>query len=285
MKEFRKENDKVVCEECRKLFVNINGLAQHVNCYHDTKEYFDKWLKEKGDDSCKICGEKTKFRGLRGYNDKCSKKCAIVLRQQHLEENNLKKYGVKNSYQRKDIKEKCKQIHLENLGVENPRQSKMIQEKAKQTSKERYGDENYNNTKKNKETCFKNFGVEHPYQNPDIFLKTQIKGFKCQTFKNTDLYYRGSYELDFLENFFDVYPDIINAPSIKYMFDNKIKIYFPDFFIPSLNLIIEIKSLYYFNRFKDKCIAKEKATITNGFNYLLIINKDYSKFIADRYHV
>ena len=46
LKEFRKENEKLVCEECHKLFVNINGLAQHVNCKHNTKNYFDKWVKE-----------------------------------------------------------------------------------------------------------------------------------------------------------------------------------------------------------------------------------------------
>ena len=47
--------------------------------------------------------------------------------------------------------------------------------------------------------------------------------------------------------------------------------------IPSLNLIIEIKSKWILKKQGEEIIkAKEKATIASGFNYYAIIEKDYS---------
>lgn len=104
------------------------------------------------------------------------------------------------------------------------------------------------------------------------------KIFLCEYIKNTNIWYQGSYELDFLEKYYDKYPDIQKGPSIKYEFNNKIKIYHPDFYIPSLNLIIEIKSSFWYKVHNLSIIEKEKATVANGFNYIIIINKDYSIF-------
>jgi hypothetical protein len=52
----------------------------------------------------------------------------------------------------------------------------------------------------------------------------------------------------------------------------------PDFFIENKNLIIEIKSTYYFNLHKEKNILKKNYTISSGYNYLLIVDKDYDEF-------
>jgi very-short-patch-repair endonuclease len=66
---------------------------------------------------------------------------------------------------------------------------------------------------------------------------------------------------------------------VKYIYENKIKYYHPDFFIQDINLIIEIKSDYYFNLHIDKNLAKKKSCVENGFNFLFIINKDYQEFL------
>jgi very-short-patch-repair endonuclease len=72
---------------------------------------------------------------------------------------------------------------------------------------------------------------------------------------------------------------MINADTIKYLFQNKHHHYFPDFYIPSLNLIIEIKSKWTIKQQGiEKINAKEKATITNGFKYLVIVEKNYNEF-------
>jgi hypothetical protein len=129
---------------------------------------------------------------------------------------------------------------------------------------------------KYKTTCLNKYGVENPQQTKEIREKSQKTRFEIHNFKNTHIHYRGSYELDFLEKYYDKYPDIQNGPTIRYKYGNKNKIYFPDFFIPSLNLIIECKNSYLMKIAKKEIKLKEKATIANGFNYEIIIDKNYS---------
>ena len=93
-------------------------------------------------------------------------------------------------------------------------------------------------------------------------------------FKDSNLNYRGSYELDFLEKYYDIM-SIKNRITIRY---NDNKIYFPDFYIPDLNLIVEIKSDYYYNKYLSKNLDKQKACLEQGYNFIFVINKDYTEF-------
>ena len=127
---------------------------------------------------------------------------------------------------------------------------------------------------KSRQTCKEKYDVDNPTQNKDILEKAQKSSQKLKQF-NTNLWYQGSYELDFLEKYYDKHPDIQRAPSIRYNFSGKQKIYHPDFYIPSLNLIIEIKNSYLYNRDKKQIKAKEKATIANNYNYAMILDKNY----------
>ena len=262
MKEFRKtESSLFVCEECGKLCGDKKYLSKHVKIYHDLKEYYNKWLKEDGEGNCKICGKECEFIGFsrnNGYKPYCSKSCINKGRYIGTCLGNKKLYGVKNPFQRKDIKEKIKQINLKKYGVEYPAQSEICKNKQKQT-------------------FLKKYGVEHNMHDQDVFNKQQMSAFKAKYYKDTNICYRGSYELDFLEKIYTVYPDIKNGSTIKYNFENKSRIYFPDFYIPSLNLIIECKSTYYYDKFKKQCDAKKKAAIASGFRYFIVFDKDYNK--------
>jgi hypothetical protein len=403
MKEFKKNKQKLfICEECNNTYKRIQSLSKHISLihYNNKKEYYDKWLKDKNDNMCKICNRETKFNNLNsGYKNCCSEKCSFKYTSRQIEiskfknhgnknYNNrekckqtnfekygmyytatqeykntlLKNFGVENVFQLETVKEKIKQTTLKNHGVEyamqskevkekgkqtkkekygneyytnrekssetcfkhfgvkNPLQSKEIRNKGKQTKKEKYGDENYTNLEKTKQTkqkrygdenynnkektkqtnlknhgvecsfqcketkekgkqtCLKNYGVEHPNQNKEIFEKAQKNAFKIKYFRNTNIYYRGSYEFDFLEKYYNKYPDIQNAQSIKYKFNENQHYYFPDFYIPSLNLIIECKNSYLVKRDKLQIKAKKKATIINDFKYIMIINKNYNDF-------
>ena len=82
-------------------------------------------------------------------------------------------------------------------------------------------------------------------QNIEIFNKNQINRFKTK--KHNNLYYKSSYELDFIMICEEKNILIENGPTIKYSMFGKNKIYFPDFYIPKLNLIVEIKSSYFYN--------------------------------------
>jgi len=61
MKEFRKnKNGLFICEECNKICKDKTVLSIHNIKIHNLtpKQYFDKWIKDKGDDICVICGKK-----------------------------------------------------------------------------------------------------------------------------------------------------------------------------------------------------------------------------------
>jgi hypothetical protein len=337
MKQFRKtKEDLFICEECYFIAKNIRSLYMHIRFKHkiSLKFYYDKWIKEKDDDKCKICKKETKFISfISGYKigccakhilkihygienvfqlesvkEKCKqisiKKRGVDHPSKSLEVKNkkeetclkiygfkagyadiekrektcLKNHGVKNPSQSEEIKKRKEETCLKNHGVKYPFQSEEIRKKSKKTKKEKYGDEYYRNPDKIKQTTLERYGVEHNMQNKDLFEKNQKSGFRLKQFRDTNLYYRGKYELDFLEKWYDIYPEIINVEPFEYIFEEKKHFYHPDFFIKSLNLMIEIKSSYYYKKYKKICNAKKKATITNGFNYIMIIDKDYNKF-------
>jgi very-short-patch-repair endonuclease len=171
----------------------------------------------------------------------------------------LKLYGCENLFQSTEIKEKIKQTNLKLYNVENPSQNKEIKDKKIQT-------------------CLLNNGVKNPQQNKEIYEKTQLTGKKIKYY-NDNLYYRGTYEKDFLDLCFEQNIKIKNVKGFKYKFQNKQKIYFPDFYIPDYNLIIEIKSDYYYIKELEKNLLKESAMIDYGYNFLFIINKNYEKFL------
>jgi uncharacterized C2H2 Zn-finger protein len=248
MKEFRKTKDGLfICEECNKLYKIKNALSWHINKCHDNekKEYYDKWIKEENEDKCEICNNITKSHNLNGYNSTCCKQCADKL--------SLFKTDQKIKYQ------KYKQTCLQKYGVENAYQSKEIKEKIKQT-------------------CLKKYGVEYTHQNINILNKAFKSAKVLKQFRNTNIWYQGSYELDFLEKYYDKYPDIQRGPSIKYNFNNKNKVYHSDFLLPSLNLIIEIKSSWILN-VDIEINEKKTATINSGFNYIMILDKNYINFL------
>ena len=86
------------------------------------------------------------------------------------------------------------------------------------------------------------------------------------------------YELDFLEKFLKIHPDLQNGPSISYNLNENEHIYHSDFYIPSLNLVIEIKNSYLAKKYFDEIYEKKKATLLTGYNYIMITNKHYKKF-------
>lgn len=172
---------------------------------------------------------------------------------------NLKKYGVENVFNNIDIQNKQKQTNLERYGVENVFKNEIIKEKIKKSNIE-------------------NYGVEYPLQNTDIFIKNQKSQFKISYYKN--IMYQSSYELDFLIycEKLNILDKIERGKRIKYTYNNKNKIYHPDYYIKDLNLLIEIKSDYHYNLDLNKNILKEEYSLKNNYDFIFIINKDYNIF-------
>lgn len=58
---------------------------------------------------------------------------------------------------------------------------------------------------------------------------------------------------------------------IEYKFNNKIHLYYPDFYIVPENKIVEVKSTYTFKYELDRNYAKRKSCIDKGYNFEFII--------------
>jgi len=227
-----------------------------------------KTSKQKIEVSCDNCDEKytiSYFSYLRNIKeDKVyhCKKCSGI----RSKETNLNKYGVIHPSQLDEFKEKTQNTNLKKYGVKYSMQNTEIKNKFKATIKQ-----------KSSNIIFEKYGVYSPAQNSDVYQKMMKNGLHIYKFKDTDIYYQGEYELDFLNKYFEII-EIKRGSSIKYIFNNKEFIYFPDFYNEKLNLIIEIKSSYWYDKHKDKNIAKQLACKEQGYNFIFIIDKNYDIF-------
>ena len=224
----------------------------------------------------KATKNKSQETSLKRYNTKYPQQSSIV--KENRKQTCLKKYGVEHVTQSKEFKKISRKSCLIKYNVEFSLQNNIIRKKGKQTKLKRYGNENYCNEEKAKETSIKNYDVQYPMQNISIFEKQQKSAFKLKQYKNTNVLYQGMLEFDFLEKYYFKYQNICRGMRISYKFKNKIHYYFPDFYIPSINLIIECKNSWLAKRDKSILITKKKAVITNNFNFIMIIDKNYKEF-------
>ncbi|MFW6281454.1 MAG: DUF7487 domain-containing protein [bacterium] len=191
----------------------------------------------------------------------------------------LNKYGFEHATQSNEIKQKIRNTNLQKYGFEYAVQSNEIKQKIRNTNLQKYGFEHATQSneikQKIKNTNFRKYGVLNPSQDPSIFLKQRKNSFLTHNHP-CGLNYQGTYEKDFLDNYFHK-TFIKNGLSFKYKEGDKTRVYHSDFYIPSRNLIIEIKNSYLAKRDKDNINAKKEAVIEDGFNWLLIVDKNYEE--------
>jgi len=260
MKNFRKnESDLFVCELCEKAYQKKENLSRHISLCHNIskKEYYDKFIKEENEEICPICKNINLYsnRWDRGYKSTCSKKHENELRYMKIKEFRLKNHGNENY----NNSEKRNLTNTEKYGNKCPMQNINIHEIIKNNN-------------------IKNYGVEWPFQSDEIQQKVLKTFSQYKFYKNTSVFYQTTYELDFIEKYIKTIANLQRGPTIKYKYKNKLTYYMPDFYLPSLNLIVEIKNSYLAKRDKNKIRAKKKATIANGFKYIMIIDKNYNHF-------
>ena len=154
--------------------------------------------------------------------------------------------------------------------------------------------------KKAKENMVKKYGKEHLLNDPDVQKKMlsnrKISG--VYKFKSgAEFSYVGSYEHDFLitlDQILNWDSNDLMAPSpniYKYQYEGKEHFYIPDFFIPSINLEIEIKeaanghgreNTHWKIQQVDKVKEKLKDEVLNknkNVNYIKVVNKEYEEFV------
>jgi len=192
----------------------------------------------------------------------------------------LNRYGVTSYMKTDDFKKKSKETSLERYGFDNPNKSEVIKNKKVKSMLSKYGYISNSQTELSKErlrkTNLERYGVEYPMQLLEFFEKQERNARKVEKY-NESLYYQGSYEKDFLDyiNNLGMLDNIKRGPIIDYKIDGKNKKYFPDFYYEDMNLIIEIKSSYYFKKYYKNNISKMGKCIEDGYNFIFIIDKNY----------
>ena len=247
--------------------------------------------------------DKVKAASLKKYGTEYSFQAEEV--KDKIKNTMLEKYGVEHASQNPEILRKQQNTMIERYGYKSPMQCDFFREKAKKTNLEKYGDEwNLGCEElrlKGKKTMKEKYGVEHSMQNKvlqekakktnlekygvtnvmqcaRIAKKHELSGHnhKIYTWKTGEKVYLQGYEpivLQELENngycFNDIKTDKTDMPEIWYEYEGKKHRYYPDFYIPEENLIIEVKSEWTMLKEFNKNLHKFSTVKKYGFQFKL----------------
>ena len=210
-----------------------------------------------------------------GYRDFCCNKCAQNNKeiQNKKIKTSLKHFNTEHPMKSETVKNKLKEINLDKFGVENVFQADEIKEKIKQTNLDRFGVEwvpqNKEIRQKQIDTLYKNFNVSIPCKSE--IIKQKVKN-TCQEKYNVDCIlqldwvrektYETAYTKDArqkaaktmrikgnhskLEDYLET---LLLTYNIKYETEYKDKRYpyFCDFYLPELDIFIEIHGYWTHN--------------------------------------
>lgn len=278
------------------VLLNKQSAARMLKCYYfDTYSFIEKTFTSSYKFSEKLykyvygenvgyciwCNKNpTKFRSFNeGYLRFCSQSCQ--------QKSTASKYGVDNLFQSEIIKRRIKNTLKRKYGVDNPNKSDVCVKKSKSTKLNKYGDENYNNQEKSRLTCLEKYGVPSVNQCPEILQKQQDSAFLTKIYKfpsGKKLKCQG-YEplaLDILSKHYnedDILTSKKDVPEIWYKLNNEDHRYFPDIFIKSNNLIVEVKSVYTFESKIEESLTKHDASKKSGFNHEIWIFDTKKKLV------
>lgn len=176
-----------------------------------------------------------------------------------------------------------KETCLAKYGVDNARKVNLFVEKMKSTNLERYGEEYPSHTEKGIATNLKKYGVRHPMQNFKVFQKVMRSRFKIKKYITESgivINYQG-YE-DVIIKFLledlkipgsQIITNRATIPKIFYFNTvlNKTSRYYPDIWLKSHNLLIEVKSTFTFNQHPEITLAKQLECKKQGINHIIVI--------------
>lgn len=140
-----------------------------------------------------------------------------------------------------------------------------------------------------KARMLKKYGKTHITDDPEHQKKMLAARSIAQTYRwadGTETSVTGNYELHFLHFVETVYgfrPDYFAPPpTIYYKDGDTTRFYLPDFFVPSLNLIVEVKggNEHYQKRDERLEALKAEAARREGFDFVQVNDKIYTNFNA-----
>jgi hypothetical protein len=295
------ESEIYCCKKCNNVKVRKTNLERYgVVCNsqleNNKKMVTEKWMNKSDDDIKKIIDNRKEKNNIKYGFDHYTQTNEF---KEKFIQSCLDKYGVVNPSYSEDVKEKRVNTKLKNFGYVNNSQTKEwkeaiekcwknksnyeikeIIESRNKTIRDRYSVDNYCQTNEFKEkyieTCRIKYGYDSHNQSPIIHMKQQESGLRTKTHQPSNLKYQGTYEMDFIEKYYNRI-DIEKISPIQYKLNENNHYYHPDFYIPQLNLIVEIKSSYTYEYDLDRNLAKKESSIKNGYNFIFIIDKDYTE--------
>lgn len=261
---------EITCALTGKHFKSLRGFLNHLRPFKMTsKEYYDQFVKIENADICE-CGNYRKY-GNWHYSKYCSQNCIYNI------ENRLNE--VRNRFKGSDREEKLL-ILKEKRGIvdTNPKKrNETLQKKADLLGITLYeyfslhGKKSYlamskdqvdARTLKSMETKSKinNFGGKSPYKEYllyDNLIRVQgyepiVLNYLQSILKSNELFAGGK-----------------SVDCIKYAFNDKVRMYFPDAKI--FDLLIEVKSKFTFENNKEGVFAKIGGVFSANKSILLVI--------------
>jgi len=203
----------------------------------------------------------------------------------------VKNHGVQYPTQNAEVRQKVVNTCVERYNVKYALQDPNIRAKINETNKEKYGGHpmfSEEVKEKIRNTCKLKYGFENPMQNPEIFEKQQIAGFKLRPFTFpsgrialtrgyepyalSDLLKEGFHEDQLFTSQKDMHN--LHMPELWYTFEEGPHLYNPDIYIPSQNLIIEVKSFRTLSSELSRNIEKMKAVLNNNLKFELRVYDD-----------
>ncbi len=206
---------------------------------------------------CK-CGEETRkrFEMLNKYRYPYCERCSLKIKAEKYKETCLEKYGVINTGLLSNVKEKIQKSFKEHFGG-HPKQNEKVQEKWKQTCLEKYGG--------------------HPNQNREVQIKAEKNSYKFKTFtfpsgkpvKCQGYEDRALTELCVSHKEEDIIVGRGEVPIIPFYIGEVEHKYFPDIYLKSENLIIEVKSEWTIKLKRAYLEEKAKGVLVAGYKFEL----------------
>lgn len=265
-----------ICKCCEFLAKNHRSLMAHVRWNHKltVKDYYDIYVKIDGEGLCPECGNETTFRGSH-YLKYCSKKCHATASETRLAIS-IRATGKKQSQETIDKRIK----NTDQKKKEATRQKTMIDKydslstndalteeqlisksnklsaagKGRKHTKEHHEKIIATKTKNGKlkhtaetkakmsKTHLANYASDNP---PNSMPKEGKSGYNHKTGYVNGIYFRSSYEERFLETCQQFNITVESAGTkefrLKYFIGDKQHFYYPDFYLPDYDCVIEIK--------------------------------------------
>ncbi len=280
----------VICEKycrvCGKLLVDVNKTFCSTSCSNKDSNTIEK-IKNTWYSKSELEKNKKQIKrantNMAKYGVPIASMLETVWRKgQDTAINNYGMLPIKDS----TVLEKRKNTFLLNWGGIGYASVELFN-KSKATNKRRYDVEHYSQTDmwndKVINTCISRYGHNWISQVPEINIQQQSGGYSWHNFvfpSGRTVRVQG-YEPQVLAELVDIYDesDIVTDNAeinnligfTTYTYEGRERKYYPDIYIKSEKLVIEVKSSWTYNNELSKNLLKRQAILDKGYNFKFIV--------------